>query len=173
MTEAEKIELALSSKDMFFQVGLATYLAQCFEKGVLGVVLGLNTIEKKGVWSSQDFYSYLDKLNGHTLGTLLRNLRGVITIAPEDDAIFKQALESRNLLAHNYFGNHFGLMVHVDGHKKIISDMLDMQKVLRRADDLAQTWTFQLMDQLGWTKEMLNSHMHSIVDSQLKEFKII
>lgn len=159
MRDAPKIVIDDSSKEVFFHIGLTLYAAQSFEKCLLGMLYGLYVIENLPNWR-ENYLKETENLNSLTLGRLLAKARESVSFDQEVDSTLQLALKQRNRFIHNYYEESFGLLSDRRGHKRLIEDLIGLQKLFRKADDMIEPLSWELMKRAGMSEQQISTYAH-------------
>jgi hypothetical protein len=96
-------------KTVYAHFGLAIYLAQCLEHGIVNALLVLDlvpnqakTVRSKNEWSTK-VDAFFDQNFRQTLGQMITALRKVTTVPTKLETLLAEALHKRTWLAHHYF----------------------------------------------------------------------
>lgn len=90
------------TRDVYAHYGLAMYLAQIFEHGIVNALVILRLPEKEK-YTRQDIDEFMEGRFQKTLGALLKHLKSEIVLPPDLESVLTEALNRRNYLAHHYF----------------------------------------------------------------------
>lgn len=148
-----------SSKEVFFHIGLTLYAAQSFEKCLLGMLYGLYVVENFPNWR-ENYVRETENLNSLTLGKLLSRAKESVSFDKEVDLTLQLALKQRNRFIHNYYEESFGLLSDRRGHKRLIDELIGLQKLFRKADDMIEPLSWELMKKAGMTEQQISIYAH-------------
>lgn len=148
-------------KEVYAQFGLAVYLAQVLEHGLVNALLLLELIPSRGrvvrtreEWEAE-FDSFRDKHFETTLGKMIHNLKSVTEVAPELGSLLREALTRRNWLAHHYFRERAVEFMSDGGREEMLVELQDahdlFEKAERRLDEIVEP----LRRKYGLTEERL------------------
>jgi hypothetical protein len=157
--DVPKIVIDDSAKEVFFQIGLTLYAAQSFEKCLLGMLYGLYVVENLPNWR-ENYLKETENLNSLTLGKLLAKARKSVSFGQGVDPILQLALKERNRFIHNYYEESFALLSDRRGHKKAIAELIELQKLFRKADDTIEPLSWELMKKAGMTDQQISIYAH-------------
>ena len=76
------------AREVYAHFGLASFFAQCFEKGLFNLIGCLVFEEKSGEWSKKDFENELDKLEQKTIAPLLKKIKQRVEFTEDDRKLF-------------------------------------------------------------------------------------
>ncbi len=156
-----------SSKEVFFHIGLTLYAAQSFEKCLLGMLYGLYVFENLPNWR-ENYIKETENLNSLTLGKLLAKARMSVSFDKEVHSTLQLAWKQRNRFIHNYYDDSFGLLTDSRCHRKLVEELIELQKLFRKADDIIEPLSWQLMLKGGMTEQQISMYAHRLVDRQLR-----
>ena len=144
------------ARDTFAHFGLAMYLAQVLEHGVVNALVILR-LPERGQMSRQDIDDFMEGRFQKTLGTLLRQLKSEIGSIPGGlDLMLSGALRLRNFLAHDYFRERAEQFVTRGGCGQMIRELQDYQELFDKADKLLGDALAPLRNEHGITDAMLD-----------------
>ena len=167
MRDLPKIVIDDSAKEVFFHIGLTLYAAQSFEKCLLGMLTGLYVVENLPNWR-ENYLKETDNLNSLPLGKLLKRARNSVSFDHEVDSTLQLALKQRNLFVHQYLCESFGLLSDRRGHQKVIDEVIEFRNLFRKADDMIEPLSWQLMLKSGMTEQQISRYAHRSADAQLR-----
>lgn len=168
--EAKKMPMIVvddSAKVVFMHIGLTLYAAQSFEQCLLGMLYGLYVNETPN-WRV-NYLKETANLNALTLGKLLAKARKSISFDSEVDSTLQLALRQRNRFVHNFYPESFGLMTDRSGHKKVIDELVELRNLFRKADDMIEPLSYQLMLNAGMTEEQISKYAHRTMGPPVQE----
>lgn len=154
-------ERAEHVKTVYAHFGLAIYLAQCLEHGIVNALLVLDlvpnqakTLRSKNEWNMKvdDFF---DQNFRQTLGQMITALRKVTTVPTKLETLLAEALHKRNWLAHHYFRERAEQFMSASGRDHMIAELEDVQKLFREADLQLEEISRPLMEKYGYTEAKL------------------
>ncbi len=102
---------AEQEKEVFARFGLASYHAQCFEHGVVNLLLTAELLAASKIVTRQDEWEklvddILDSSFDLTLGNIIRRLKERISLDRRTVQIIEDAKDRRDWLAHRFFREH-------------------------------------------------------------------
>ena len=133
-------EVSEEVKDVYAHFGLAIYLAQCLEHGLVNGLLFLDHVPNKvratksaSEWEAS-VDSFMDSKFQFTLGRMIRELKEVSAVDSKLEGLLATALTRRNWLAHEYFKDRAQeLMTHA-GRTQMVAELEDARELFLRAD---------------------------------------
>lgn len=167
MRDFPEIKIDQSTQVIFYHVGLTFYAAHSFEKCLLGMLTGLYVVENLPNWR-ENYLKESINLNALPLGKLLKKAKNSYSFEPEVVQMLELALEKRNLFIHHYLTDSFGLLSDPRGHKKVIEDLVEFAILFRKADDLIEPISYQLMLKGGMTEKQISMYAKRNAAEQLK-----
>lgn len=143
------------------EFGLAVYLAQCLEHGIVNALLLTDLVPHQGktVRSAEEWSSkvdaFLDQKFEHTLGRMIRELQNVTSVPAELETLLSEALRKRNWLVHHYFRERAEHFVSASGRDRMIGELEEVQQVFLDAGVAIETVVKPLREKYGYTERML------------------
>ncbi|GGF31914.1 hypothetical protein GCM10011611_42520 [Aliidongia dinghuensis] len=116
-------------KEIYAHFGLAIYLAQVLENGLVNALLLIDFIPKNvsniksHIDWSREFDAFFDSRIALTMGNLIRELKKVTTIPDTLEKQLLLALERRRFLVHHYFRDNVRFFQTDEGRNKLIADL--------------------------------------------------
>lgn len=156
-----QVELPLEAqqrRETFARFGLAAYEAQCVERQ-LGILLATTLNPRFFQSSPEERDRFFDTEFAKTLGQMLTALRARTTLAPTLEPRLRQALELRNWLAHNYFGERADSILSWDGRERMISELQETADFLASVDVELTTISEQWLQRAGISKKKIEVEM--------------
>lgn len=147
-------------RDVYAHYGLAMYLAQCLEHGiVLALVFAKllpqvrsesKTVEKFSVFEfEQRFDIFMDDHFELTMGGLISRLRTSSKLAATFDADLSKAKNLRNFLAHRYFRERAEELISKIGRHSMLAELQAAQRLFERVDEELKTTADSLASASG------------------------
>ena len=146
------------TRDVYAHFGVAIYLAQVLEKGVLTCVV-LADVIAAGVDRAEELGAVWDPLWAKherlPLGSLLKEFRRAAT--PDEGLLAElgEALRKRNHLAHYYFWDHAADVFSVPGRKAMIRELLETHEKFEALNERVTAVTVEMTVRAGGTPEQL------------------
>lgn len=150
-------------REVYAHFGLASYLAQCFEKGLFNLVGVLLFDEKKDEWTKKSYGIELDRLECKTIAPLLKILRKKIEFSDAEMQLLETAHNRRNYLAHNFFWENAAKFLNEEGRRALISELSTLQGTFREADEISRKIVHQHCEKHGVTEEAIDKLMEEMV----------
>lgn len=159
MRNVPEIVVDESAKKVFEQIGHTFFSAQSFEKCLLGMLYGLYVTENLPNWR-ENYLKETENLDSLTLGNLLAKARKSISFDQEVESTLQLALKLRNRFIHHFYSDYFGLLTDRRGHRKVIAELVELQKLFRKADDMIEPLSWELMKKGGMTDQQISMYAH-------------
>lgn len=122
------------TRDVYAHYGLAMYLAQIFEHGIVNALVILRLPEKEK-YTRQDIDEFMEGRFQKTLGALLKHLKSEIVLPPDLESVLTEALNRRNYLAHHYFRERAEKFVTRNGRAEMLQELQIDQQLFEKADE--------------------------------------
>lgn len=152
-------------KDVYAHFGLALYLAQCLEQGMIHLIVFLDHFPKAVAsfttpenWED-DYDKFFEGENKRTMGQLLGRLQKIGIPCDKLKIKLKKALTKRNWLAHAYFSERAMEFVSEAGRLKMITELELAQQLFSEIDADVSSIFYGIADKYGLTEEVLNKMM--------------
>lgn len=134
-------------KEVYAHFGLAQYLAQVLEHGIVNALVYLelvpSEIRSKQRKTREQWLQHFDEFMGRkfesTLGLLIKGLREHKVVAGELEKTLTSALQARNLLAHAYFRDRSSEFMTEPGRDSMIAELQRFQTLFEKADALLES----------------------------------
>jgi len=147
-------------RDVYAHYGLAMYLAQCLEHGIVlalvyAKLLPQVRLEAKaaGNFTIHEFERRFDVfMDDHfelTMGGLISRLRNSSKLAATFDADLSKARELRNFLAHRYFRERAEEFISRMGRHSMLAELQDAQRLFEQVDEELKTAADSLASATG------------------------
>ena len=152
------------TKEVYAHFGLALYLAQVLEHGlVIALVYADLFPNKEPSQTRADFDLFMDKYFAATMGQMIKNFRKFVSVPPELEMVLLEARDKRNWLAHHYFRERAEEFMKEDGRENMIAELQGAQALFDRADGLLTDVTRPLRERFGFTDEKLEGYYKEYV----------
>ena len=150
-------------KEVYAHFGLAQYLAQVLEHGIVNALVYLELIpsklRSKQRKTREEWLQHFDEFMGRkfesTLGHLIKGLREHHVVASELERTLASALQARNWLAHAYFRDRSSEFMTEAGRESMIGELQRFQTLFERADELLESALKPTRLKYGFTDEQL------------------
>lgn len=143
-------------KETYAFYGFAAYCSQLVEHSAINLALVLQLPEVNLI-SKGTFDEVYDSLNKKTFGQLLNMAKKLTEISENNESLLKEALESRNYLAHHFFKNHAENFISNTGKHEMKRELQSIIKKLNIADILLTEIYTPLWVKYGITEEVIEN----------------
>lgn len=137
-------------RDVYAHYGLAMYLAQCLEHGIVLALVYAKLLPQvrseakaAGTFSVSEFERRFDIfMDDHfelTMGGLISRLRTSSKLAVTFDTDLSKAKELRNFLAHRYFRERAEEFISRIGRHSMLAELQEAQRLFERVDGELKT----------------------------------
>ena len=145
-------------KEIYAHFGLALYLAQVLEHGLVIALVYADMIpNRKPNQTRADFDLFLDKHFETTMGKMIQNFKKHVAVPIEFEQLLLDARTKRNFLAHHYFRERADDFMKEAGREKMILELKAAQKLFEQTDDTLSEVVRPLRIKLGFTDEMVEA----------------
>lgn len=161
-------------KEVYAHFGLATYLSQVLEYGVVlsMVYFSLIPANMGNLPSNEEWAKLVDKyLDGHlekTFGGMIWSLTLATSVPDHLKILLSNSLTCRNWLAHNYFRERAAEFMTEVGRDQMIEELEEAQSLFKRTDAELELVVKPLRQRYGHTEERLQE----LYSEYLKEIGI-
>jgi len=137
-------------REVFAYYGLALYLAQCFEKCICILLSGQyapTSPEKMTRWR------YDELLDGHmqlSFGKLINKLKSVMELTPAFEEDLRKAVQTRNLLAHNYWWERAVDFMTLEGRERMLLELKDFVNEFEQLNNIFDALQQNWMEAIGF-----------------------
>lgn len=148
------------NKTVYANFGLAMFLAQCLEHGLVNALIYLDlipnhrTVHTLQEWTDS-FDGFMNKQFENTLGQLISRLRKISNVPNDLDSTLTEALKIRNWLAHDYFRERALEFVTEEGRTRMIEELERCQEKIHEADRLLDITVKPIREKHGFTDDRL------------------
>jgi len=142
-------------REVYARYGLAMYSAQCFETGLVNLLVSLKLKDREKIIKS-DIDLFMEKNYEKTLGVLIHSLKKVMKISENLEADLKELLGIRNYLAHRYFRVKAIDFMKKDGRQRMLSELESIISKLENGDKKIDSIDSVICEQYGITNEMID-----------------
>jgi hypothetical protein len=159
-------------KTVYAHFGLAVYLAQVLEHGIVNaLVVSKHIPNKLGSYSSQQEWEaaidgFMDgQFSTKTLGPLIGGLKTAIEVPPDFEAMLGDALRRRNWLVHHYFRERATELMTSSGRGKMIDELMAAQQLLSFTDQALDQVIRPIRERYGISDEAVQAVLADLVAS--------
>jgi hypothetical protein len=147
-----------NQKDVFAHFGRAAYHAQSFELSLKTIFMLLLRANNHSLTAEA-----LDQceitLDKQTLGTLIRDIRKVVSFDDASKALTDTALANRNRLMHGFYERHVTDLLSRSGREVVIRELEGYIDSFDIADAVASTVTKAIGKSLGITDSIIDTEV--------------
>ncbi len=157
-------------RDIFYNVGMCLYHAQCLEMNIVTMLLFLDfaTLDGKSpinkeTWQ-KEFKRYEEDVWKLSLGKLIRNLQKVSK--DKDDPIYdslEKCRVSRNWLAHHFVRDRYSKIFNENGKNETLAVLLENQQLFKETSDILSQQVLQYLQSTGYSNQDLISRFENMV----------
>jgi hypothetical protein len=122
------------TRDVYAHFGLAMYLAQILEHGIVNALVILR-LPEKDKYTRQDIDEFMEGRFQKSLGALLKHLKSEVALPQDLESTLTEALTRRNYLAHHYFREKAESFVTRSGRAQMLEQLHVDQQLFERADE--------------------------------------
>lgn len=133
-------------KDVYAHFGLAMYLAQCLEHGIVNALLVAKLLPNELIQArtagsislpdfEQRFDVFMDEHFKMTMGGLISRLRTATALSPTFEAECLKAKDMRNFLAHHFFRERSEEFISKVGRTGMLAELEEAQRLFERVDE--------------------------------------
>ncbi len=141
-------------RDVYAHFGLAMYLAQVLEHGIVNAMIAAKLPFRQTV-TRQDIDAFMERQFKKPLGKLLQELTRHITVRGDLERVLTEALAMRNRLAHHYFRERAGDFVTAAGCHGMIGELKEAQQLLMHAEQSLDMVVRPMRRSCGVTDEII------------------
>jgi hypothetical protein len=161
-------------KTVYAHFGLAIYLSQVLEHGIVNAIVCVDLLPKRTVrpvarnrWI-EELDSFMDRHFETTLGKMIRSLKDVISVPEDLEDLLTAALKKRNFLAHHYFRERATEFMSRQGREEMINELENAQALFVQADGKLEEVIKPVRERYGLTDEQINKS-YEVLRSQIKD----
>ena len=150
------------TREVYAKYGLAMYLAQCLETGLVNLLVHLEVKDGDKIHSI-DIDSFMEENYEKTLGRLINSLKRAMEISENLETELKELLEIRNCLAHRYFRVKAIDFMKKDGRQHMLSELESVISKLQNGDKKIDSIISVMREQYGITDEMISDEVENLL----------
>jgi hypothetical protein len=150
-------------REVYAFFGLAFYVAQVCEQGVVNLAVALHA-RKVGNVTSAMLASLFAEQEGRTFGQVLRSARQLLGVPAALDSDMDRVLQLRNQLAHSFFPNRSEQLLSDTGRRKAIDELIDIIRFIKKVNTSLDSVWLSACYVLGVTKEALDAEVQTWID---------
>jgi len=152
-------------KEVYARFGLAVYLAQVLEHGIVNALVLLDLIPRRRhlVHSREEWAEVVEAFMGRhfrkTLGAMMKSLQSITEVPPDLEDLLRQALQQRNRLAHDFFRERSEDFMTSSGRERMLVEIDESKSLFEAADKRLDEVVHPLRDLYGLTDEVLRREL--------------
>jgi hypothetical protein len=140
-------------REVFANAGLAFYLAQVLEHGLVNLVAAARAAD--GSYATpDDVDDTIAQLFGKTMGGQLRAALEAVLFTPAQTEKLERALAARNQLAHHFFRERADDLGSEEGRNRLLAELNEMQEQFQSIERELEPYLWSLFSKSGITREM-------------------
>jgi hypothetical protein len=150
-------------KDVYAHFGLAVYLAQVLEHGIMNALACtdliprcVGRIKSRKQWTDE-FSAFMQGHFERPLGALIKVFKQHVSTPSGLEQTLGQALKRRNILAHGYFRQRAAEFLSFAGREAMIKELQEAQRLFRDADAELEAVAKPFREQIGFTDDRLKT----------------
>ena len=149
-------------REVFAHYGLALYRAQCLERQ-LAMILASKYGPDPTRITRMDFDHSIEDMFSKTLGQLVRSIKELSALNEDEEERLKNALETRNWLAHRYFWERAVELLSEAGRELMINELRDAISLFDKLDKVFTNETMEWADAFGITQQSVEREMDRLM----------
>ena len=149
-------------REVYAKYGLAMYSAQCFETGLVNILVSLKLKDREKITRS-DIDLFMEKNYEKTLGGLINSLKQVMKISENLETELRELLDIRNYLAHRYFRVKAIDFMKKDGRQRMLFELESIISKLENGDKKIDLIDSVICEQYGITNEMVSKKIEDLL----------
>lgn len=149
-------------REVCAKYGHAMYLAQCFETGLVNLLICLKFKDKDEI-TKFDIDSFMDKNYKKTLGGLIISLRKSMEVPKDLETELDELLKIRNCLAHQYFRVKAIDFTKNDGRQHMLSELESLILKFEKGDKKIDLIVSTISEQYGITDEIISKKVEELL----------
>lgn len=150
------------TREIYAKYGLAMYLAQCLETGLVNLLVYLEVKDGDKI-NSVDIDLFMEENYEKTLGRLINSLKQAMEISDNLETELKELLEIRNYLAHRYFRVKAIDFMKKDGRQHMLSELESFISKLENGDKKVGSISSVISEQYGITDAMISKTVEELL----------
>ena len=156
------MELDKHIRETCAHFGLAIYLAQVLEHGIVNAMLVLRFVDGSG-FSGAGVDRFMDQQFKNTLGMLIRDLREQTPLPSHLEGSLNRALKTRNWLIHDYFRERALEFMSFEGRESMLAELREVQEQLRQVDKMLESVVLPVANRLGLSKKRIDAEYETML----------
>jgi hypothetical protein len=151
---------------LYARFGLAYYHSECLHRG-LCIVLAMSGLPSRDLVTRPRMEERLAQAYSLTLGDVAAKLEGLLPSELAGD--IRNAVATRNFLAHHFWFERAHLMFSVDEVRQLISELSGYVEMFDRLDARVEEWSEPTRQRLGLTDEVLQKSLEQTLAGEADE----
>jgi len=149
-------------KEIYAFFGLAFYMAQVLEQGLVNLTVALRLKGHQRV-TTKDIEGLYEAIDKEMFGEVLKAARQLTTIPAHLDADLRRALKVRNHLAHKFFVPHALSILTDEGRRQMIDELRSVIEFIKGVDrKLDERW-IEAWDRVGVSKDWIAEEVKRLI----------
>ncbi len=144
-------------REVYARFGLAMYHAQVLEHGVVNALVMTHRSKDQSVTADELELMFENRFE-KTLGRLIAELSRYVPVPPSLCDELKNALSTRNFLAHGYFKVRAEAFLTGLGRERMVRELQKFAERLKYVDGRLEPLTEAAFEKMGVTKKALEAH---------------
>jgi hypothetical protein len=153
-------------REAYARFGLAYYQSECLHRE-LCFVLAWSGLPSPGLVTRPRADERLAQAFSLTLGDVASRLEGVLPAQLAGEV--RQAVDTRNFLAHHFWFDRVHLMFSVDSIRQLIAELNGYAEMFELLDTKVSEWSRPMRDNLGLTDEVIEKNLRRILEGEPEE----
>jgi hypothetical protein len=146
------------AKEVYAHFGLAIYLAQVLEHGLVVALIYADLMpSRKPHHTTADFDLFMDRHFETTMGQLIKAVQKHVPVPAELKVLLLEARAKRNWLVHHYFRERAESFMNEPGREKMIAELKKAHGLFSRTDELLGEVVRPLREKFGFTDKKLEA----------------
>lgn len=146
------------AKDVYAHFGLATYLAQVLEHGIVNAMMVLRMPERDRV-TRGDIDVFVDAQFDKTLGGVIKELKQWMSLPGETEQALRKALKKRNELAHGYFRKRATAWYEPSGMAGMVRELVEAEELFSSATATLDALVAPIRERFGITETEIEAEI--------------
>ena len=152
-------------REVYARFGLAMYQAQCLERQ-LAMILATKYGPGPTRISRKELDSVFEDLFSKSLGQLVRKITRLSALSEDEEQRLKEALETRNRLAHRYFWERAVDFLSVSGRAKMIDELEAAANLLHTQDEFFTNKTYEYGERFGINRQLVQKQTERLIKNR-------
>jgi hypothetical protein len=153
-------------RDVYAHFGLALYIAQVLEHALVNAMVA-GQLPGPARMTRQQIDDFMETQFDEPLGRLIQNLRRHVHVPEELNQNLRQALNTRNRLAHRYFRERARDFMSAAGRSAMIEELEAARDEFDRATSMLDSITHPIMRRFGVTDDKVAEYERRFLAEQI------